>query len=62
MAKNMTDKDLKKRYLDLYSQIYQVKCFSAKDVTELNDIETELIERGYDITENTKIVKWKNNK
>ena len=57
--KNMSDKELKERYLGLYQLIYEIGCFGVSDLMSFYAIENELVKRGYEITAKPTIRKMK---
>jgi len=56
--KEMSDEELKERYLSLYECIFIVECFGSRDCLEFYAIENELVDRGFTFQEQLpKIVK-----
>ena len=50
----MSDEELKNRYISLWESVFVVKCFSSRDLIELEAIAQELEKRGYEVTETKK--------
>jgi hypothetical protein len=50
----MSDEELKRRYVSLWESVFVVECFGSKDLLELEAIAQELENRGYEVTETRK--------
>jgi hypothetical protein len=50
----MSDEELKSRYISLWESVFVVECFGSKDLIELEAIAQELERRGYEVTESRK--------
>ncbi|RLI96426.1 MAG: hypothetical protein DRP00_05325 [Candidatus Aenigmatarchaeota archaeon] len=53
----LSDEELIEMYKELYDSIYNVECYSSKDIVLFCEIERELIERSYKIRTEPEIVK-----
>jgi len=51
-----TIKQLKDEYIELYKSIHQVGCCGVKDTIELEKLEGELYNRGFEVNVKEKIV------
>ena len=47
----MSDEELKRRFISLWQSVYEFECFGSHDLIELEVIAQELERRGYEITE-----------
>jgi len=55
--KDLTDEELKEKYLALYQSVRVIGCYSTRDLIELDLLEEELLRRGYRIFEEPVLVK-----
>jgi hypothetical protein len=47
----MSDEELKRRFISLWQSVYEFECYGSHDLIELEVIAQELERRGYEITE-----------
>jgi hypothetical protein len=52
--REMSDEELKNRYISLWESVYVLECYSSRDLIELEAIAQELERRGYEVTESRK--------
>lgn len=55
-ARSRTDTELKTEARSVYSAIYKVDCFNARDMMLLNALQNELHNRGYKLEETSELV------
>ncbi|MDD2730823.1 MAG: hypothetical protein PHW33_01720 [Candidatus Portnoybacteria bacterium] len=55
-ARSRTDMELKAEARAVYSAIYKVDCFNARDMMLLNALQNELHNRGYRLEETNELV------
>jgi len=50
----MSDEELKNRYISLWESIFVVECYGSRDLIDMEAIAQELERRGYQVTESRK--------
>jgi|WetSurMetagenome_2_1015567.scaffolds.fasta_scaffold14813_7 hypothetical protein len=53
---NISDRELIRRYREMYSLVYVSECYGVSDLVEMGKLAKILIERGYEVSEETHLV------